>query len=68
LKNAFFLLGIGGMGMSAIAHYLVDRGDTVAGADRQLGLIRIGGHLSYGGYDVPHVPQEAGTPRTPAVH
>lgn len=35
LKDAFFLLGIGGMGMSAIAHYLLDRGDLVAGADRQ---------------------------------
>jgi hypothetical protein len=31
-------------------------------------LIRFRGHVPKGGYDVPHVPQEAGTPRTPAVH
>lgn len=35
MKEAFFLLGIGGMGMSALANLLADRGDPVEGADRE---------------------------------
>jgi alpha-tubulin suppressor-like RCC1 family protein len=33
-----------------------------------VGLIRFGGHVPKGGYDVPHVRSEAGPPHTPAVH
>lgn len=35
LKDAYFILGIGGMGMSALANYLLDRGDPVEGTDRE---------------------------------
>jgi hypothetical protein len=34
----------------------------------ELGLIRFRGHVSKGGYDVPHAQSEAGAPSAPAVH
>lgn len=34
-----FILGLGGVGMSALAQFLIDRGEKVSGADRLIGSI-----------------------------
>ena len=37
MTNSYFFIGVAGVGMSAIAQYLVGKGVAVSGSDRQFG-------------------------------
>ena len=56
-------IGIGGIGMSALALLAVERGASVSGSDlatnNQIELLRSKGAVIYEGHDASHVPEKA---------
>ncbi len=56
MTNRFHFLGVGGIGMSALAHVLIERGDSVSGSD-----LKVLPHLSGKGIDVTQSLPKEGT-------
>ena len=56
MTKRFHLLGVGGIGMSALAHILIERGDAVSGSD-----LKALPHLSEKGVEVTELLPKKGT-------
>lgn len=67
----YHFIGIGGVGMAAVAELMAARGETVVGSDRaegpNLGRLRAAGITCYVGHDAAHVDSRATVVRSSAI-
>ena len=62
--NSIHLIGIGGIGVSALARYYLAKGNKVTGSDLQSSeitqeLVQLGVPIALGAHSATHIPQEA---------